>query len=471
MLEVVVLDHQLPLPLLEGEHVSEVPGAHVPGVAGRHLDQLPRLSLADLLAGRVRTVIGPDAVVLVGLTAPDWAATVPVGSDGRVVARAEATALALATLRERSPRPHATLAVVLPLVALLVLLGALVAHLEPLVPGEAWIAILPAGVVVVVVALAGLGLVQVPLTPLVAAALLGPLSETLRLRARTARFLERLAQRLARTEIGVPRAPEPTPEGVLQQLASLTWNHLPTDRMLYLHRVGGHGRVVGGFGLTAAELDLPERAAELDRLARIPRADIARDRTLAVTVVAVPTHGEQTLGWWVVAWDAAEVAPSTARLADLARWVGLEIAARPVTDTFTRLLHTDLQLDAIEAALHRSEQARHRQRTLLQTAELPLAFVDRSGTLVYQNQAFDDHFRGEASPRSLRELLFRATGPEGLSTRMRGLFGEGRALRVPWPDRGVDICAAASADEARSGVLVWLEGTAARSDEGSAAAK
>jgi len=434
--------------------------------------QLPRLSLGEILHGRVRTVVGPDHTVILGLTEPAWAPTVPVGPQGVALPRAEAVALGLATLQARAPRPHASPLVLLPLLALVVLVGALVAHLEPLMPGEAWIAALPLLVALLVIGLAAVGLVQLPLSPLLAAAVLGPLAETLRLRARTARFLARLARRLARTELGVARPPEPSPEGVLQQLAALTWNHLPTDRMLYVHREGERARVIGGFGLSASELDLPSTAAGMQALTRHGRADqLAPDDDTALAVLTVPRE-QGTLGWWVVAWDPQVDAPSPTRLQDLARWVGREIPARPVTDAFSRLLHTDRQLDAIEAAFRRSTVARERQRTLLRTASVPLAFTDRSGTIVFQNQAFEKLFRGgEGAPRSLRELVFRAAGPHGLSRRMRRLFGEGEAIRVAWEDRAVDVCAAPSADGARAGALIWLEQVAGVRSEASNAAK
>lgn len=421
-------------------------------------DALPRLRLSEILDGSVRTRPAPGTRVFLGLVDPAWAPTVPVGTSGHALSRTELAALGVSVLASRPPRPEVPLLLVVPLVALLVLTGALVAHLEPLLPAEAWVVVLPLAVVLACLGLTAVGLVQPPVVVLALAALAGALTEALRLRARMVRFTEALAARLARTEDLVGDDVEPTPEGVLQRLASLTWNHLPTDRMLYVQRLGARGEPVGGFGLSAAELELPTSAAALDALAGRPRAD-ALDPAgrLALTLVPVP-RGDETLGWWLVGWSPGELAPDRRRIRDLAAWAGEHATPRPVTDPSALLLRLDHQLDALEAAFARSARAGRRRRTLLRTADLPLAFVDRAGTVVFGNRAFERFFDAEPSaPRSLRELVFRVTGADGLSTRMRSVFEGGEHLTIPWPARNAVLHAAPSEDGARSGVLVWIE--------------
>lgn len=426
-------------------------------------DAMPRLPLGALLDGEVRTVVPPGAIVLMGITDPRWSHPVVVGVEGASLSWGEAVSLAIGTLDSRTPRPSLPLGVLLPLLAVLVLTGALVANAEPVMPAEAWLVVLPSAVLAVSLFGVLFGLIELPLVPLALAAVVGPLAEILRLRARTARFIRRMSLQLARADVGLPSRPEggTEPQAVLHRLSALTWNHLPTDRMLYISAPAGQPpKVVGGYGLAAADLraDLVN-AGSLQRLAAQGRCDELIDRG-TVCAFIVPVHkATERLGYWVVGWIDGDLAPSPSTLKELARWSDEQTVTAAGAGSFGWLLRMDKELDAISVALARNTQARSRQGQLLQEMDLPMAFADRAGRFVFQNQAFVQAFDlfDEELPRSVRQLVHARSGAVDLSRRMRRVFVGGETVRVEWPEVGRAVCVAGVGGEVPTGVVVWLE--------------
>lgn len=433
------------------------------------LGTLRRVRLSELQAGRTRLMISDSTRIFLGFpTGSPWASTWPVGEPATQLSRTDAAALAVATLAARPPRPVLPLAVVVPLVALLVLGGALVAHLEPWLPAAAWILTLPALILGVCIALAMAGLALAPAVSLALAAVLGSIAEALRLHARMGAFFVRMGRKMARAEISLPRSADPSDQAMLQQLAALTWNHLPTDRMLYLRPRGRHVEVVGGFGVDVEQLVGPLTVARMDAMLGECDALIA-DADTRAALTAVRWHG-RTVGWWLVAWSAALPGPSPTRMEDLARWATDAAPLPRPLGAVASLLRTDAQLDALELALDRRERASERQRELLERVPVPMAIADRSGAIVFQNEAFTAVTRG-ACPRSVRELVFRADGAEDLSYRMRAVFQVGQPLACVWEERQLRIVLSPAGEGARSGVLIRLDPLVEALAEGALVAK
>ncbi|MFK7928779.1 MAG: hypothetical protein AB8H79_11370 [Myxococcota bacterium] len=431
---------------------------------GAEAQALPRIPLGALLSGEVRTVVPEGSVVLLGITDPRWAHPVAVGVDGVILTWGEAIGLGVATLASRSPRWGLHLGVLLPLCALLVLIGALVANAEPWIPAEAWLAALPAFVSVIALLLLLFGVIELPLVPLVAAAVVGPLAEILRLRSRTARFIRRMSLQLARADVGLPQRVEggTDADSVLRRLSALTWNHLPTDRMLYVEApVGSKPRVIGGFGLSEQDLRTDQMTeAGLQRLASQGRCDELVDRS-TVCASIVPVHqGTVRLGFWIVAWIDGDLAPALATLKELARWNDEQSASNGAAGgSFGWLLRMDRELDAISSALARNTQARSRQGQLLEEMDLPMAFADRAGRFVFKNSSFKAAFDlfDEEVPGSVRQLVHSRSGADDLSRRMRRVFVSGETLRVDWPEVGRVVCVTGVGGQIPTGVVVWIE--------------
>lgn len=263
-------------------------------------------------------------------------------------------------------------------------------------------------------------------------------------RGRVLRFLRATALEAGRSDLraGWDDGTLTEPYQVLQRLASLTWNHCPTDRMIYLHRgASNRASVVGGFGLGEPDLD-PARLAPnaLAGLAAEGRCDpLFVDATLHGHLLALTQEG-RAVGWWCVAWAEGEPAPDVDTLVELARWVSerLDLPLDRFEVARVRNQRLDAELESLEASLRASHTDRARQTRTFEAIDLPLLAADRSGQVVFGNDAMRDLLASAGIPpvRSIRELAFRLEGEAFVAERMRDLFAGREPLEFPWEGPG-----------------------------------
>lgn len=392
------------------------------------------VSLVALIDGQ--RLVDPGPLVLLGVTAPGVAPTVPVGARGRPLPWAEAVALAASAAR--GPRvPVAGPLGLAPALAVIVLLGALVARVERVLPADAWLFVVPLTTGGTGVLLVGLELLHVPIASLALAGGTGPLLVLLGARHRALRLVRRASLQVARADQGFvwEDAVADGSDGVLRTLGALTRNHLPSDRMAWIeHRPGGRIHVVGGYGLPASALESEGlTAARLDRLARRDRArGLLRDGSDHAVVLPVRDAGDAVRGWWVVSWASGDPPPDLAVLTDLAAWVGRRLPSSG-RDHLRAWLHLDGELRAMGTALGRSAEARAAQGRILRDAPVALATADRSGQILFRNDAWRARMADAGTPdepASLRELAWRLGGEARLDERMRALFVAGETVQI-----------------------------------------
>ncbi|MFT7520266.1 MAG: hypothetical protein ACI9MC_002411, partial [Kiritimatiellia bacterium] len=188
---------------------------------------LPSLSLSHVVDGRTLVSLEPNTTVLLGLTDPVHSQQIAVGRSGQELPWVQAVALSIATLRASAPPPTPGPLLVLPLMALIVVVGAVLAHLEIVLPVDAWLLAMPVAVGGAVGGAVAFGVVHMPVLDLVFAGAAGPLAEVLRVRWRTAQFLRGASLQIARADMGTAwgEGLDGDPHALLQRLASLTWNH------------------------------------------------------------------------------------------------------------------------------------------------------------------------------------------------------------------------------------------------------
>lgn len=416
--------------------------------AGR-IHTVPLVSLLDGQA--VDSSAGP---LLLGVTAPGWAHSLPIGPDGLDVTWPEAVALAAAAAsgpQVVTPGP----VFLAPLLALLVLLGALAARAERVLPAEAWIVAVAVAAGGAGALLVALGLAVVPVVSMALAGGIGPLLVALGARQHALRFVRRAALDVSRGDLGFAweEALDGSPAGLLRVLGSLTRNHLPSDRMAWLRPVaGGRVDIVGGWGLSASDfvdgLDVRTVKAKARR-ARVP--GVLRDGSDRAVLVPLHAPSGEVRGWWCVAWGEDEAAPDLDLLVDLAAWVERRLDGER-TGSGPSWLRLDSELRAIGTAFARSAEARAAQSRVLVEADFPLATADRAGVIVFRNRAWTEQMNelGLASePSSLRELAWRLGGEEHLNERMRSLFVDREAVHLGSDERGLRV------SPAGGGFVAW----------------
>ncbi|MFT7521700.1 MAG: PAS domain-containing protein [Kiritimatiellia bacterium] len=399
---------------------------------------IPRVSMGALLAGGVLLDAEPNDIVFIGITDPEWAQSLPVGVAGTQMTWPEAVVIAVATANSRSSAPVVSPLLLTSALMLTVISAAAIAHAERGLSVDAWMFVLPVVAAFLVISSNVLGLTRLSGAEFGLAAFAGPLAEVLRVRWRTVRFLRGASLRIARADLSTSWAEslQTNPQALLAQLASLTWNYLPTDRMFYLHDRGARRgfEVIGGFGLDATELSTSALGrAPLVRMARAGRCDLLFNRAETQGHL-LPIHfNGKLLGYWVVAWNVGEPEPPVEVLVELIRWIedALVPDDAPHRTGPRSWLQVDAELEAIEGSLERSATSREWQLKVLRDMGLPLATADRAGTFVFQNDAFRALF--DKPPSSVRGLTWSVRGEVGLSDVMRHLFVDGQHLDLQLP--------------------------------------
>ncbi len=235
-------------------------------------------------------------------------------------------------------------------------------------------------------------------------------------------------------------------------------------------------RFHGGFGLTGA--DVPEETLK----ARHRAIRAAWDTWQPVTATGVlADHGREVLilplvqaghvvALWIIAPKNREPAPSSRRMAPIARWIGERLALPQVSGAPSRLadvMPADLDDEALDTMFVAADEERRRWVLAVRGLGHPVLVADTSGAVSLINPEMERRLDAAGLPRarSVREIVFRLGGESALRGRMASLFADGRPLVLPWPNRPnarlvirpIGGGSSAMGDEPILGFLGWIE--------------
>lgn len=295
-------------------------------------------------------------------------------------------------------------------------------------------------------------LLPLPVTAMVLISGVPVLAATLAARRAALQYLQRVKE-IAEQETlrSTWRSPAiRSEEELLIRVASLARSHAPQARVALLLRADDEDpkgvRYVGGFGLSERDLDAGVVDARADAIAasQQSRDGVRCDRLLAPAglsgrVLALRQAGA-LVGWWVLAWEPRAPEPDPATFGRLARWVSRNLQLGHDEDGPTlRVQLADrlaLESSAVEALFAAATEERARQVQTFHALALPVMVADVSGAILFRNRAADDllEHSGLASVGTVRELLYRLSGEEGLQDRVACLFVEQKGQGFDWRD-------------------------------------
>lgn len=235
-------------------------------------------------------------------------------------------------------------------------------------------------------------------------------------------------------------------------------------------------RFHGGFGLTGADvpqetLKVQHRAvrAAWDTWQPVTATGVLADRGREVLILPLVQAG-QVVALWIIAPHNREPAPSSRRMAPIARWIGERLALPEVSGTPSRLadvMPADLDDEALDTMFVAADEERRRWVLAVRGLGHAVLVADTSGAISLINPEMERRLDAAGLPRarSVREIVFRLGGESALRGRMAALFADGRPLILPWPNRPsarlvirpIGGGSSAVGDEPILGFLGWIE--------------
>lgn len=409
----------------------------------RPLDDLPRLSLRDVVEGRALAPSEVERLVLIGLTAHPWAERTRVGVAGSEATWPEAVAASVAMSRSRSPALSiGWLGESALILAALVAAGMFEAS-ERRLRAELRLVVLPLVAFTQALLFTTLGWVQMPVGAMTLAAAAPPFLTALAGRRVALSVLRKAALLVAQDawDSGWRTAQVRSAQELGLRLASLARNQTRSQRSALLVRDGSGMAVHGAWGV-------PWRTSPPVVPEPLLRAAIRSPRGAAADGLVSEGHarlfavrsGRHVAGWWVVAWAPHEPEPDPAVLGRLATRLSRNLALddpRSTRNLHERLVdHVAAETASVRDLLVLASEERRRQVQTLHAVELPVLTADLTGQALFVNRALSTILEEtDLGPvRSVRELVFRIRGDTGLDEAMRALFLGLEPLRIPWLD-------------------------------------